>query len=404
MGKVLLGPLGAAGIGVASMVGAGVFYVWAPAASLAGPWILLALALAGAIALLNALTIAQLSMAHPVSGGVYAYGQKYLSAGTGFLAGFLFLVGKTASSAAIALIAADYLAPQSPGVVAAVLVAVFALLNISGIRTTAVVSLVIASVVVGVVVISLGFGANAPIEGSAAESISPLGVLQAAGLMFFAFAGYARMATLGGEVARGNHVLPRVIVGTLLGVLGLYAFVGWVVVSRLGTKALALSTTPVADAVGDEWRGVVVAVAALAALGSLATVLAGLSRTASAMAHAKDLPSIFGFVGTRLGTPVVAEATMALVAIVAVLLVDSLWLVGLSSGTILSYYAISHLSALAQPATERIIPRVLPVMGVAGCVLIALALPVVSVLATLVVMAAAVLAWWAMRVTRNKAS
>jgi APA family basic amino acid/polyamine antiporter len=339
-----------------------------------------------------------------VSGGVYAYGQKYLSAGTGFLAGFLFLVGKTASSAAIALIAANYLAPESPGVVAAVLVLVFALLNISGIRTTAVVSLIIASVVVGVVVISLGFGASAPFDGLVAESVSPLGVLQAAALMFFAFAGYARMATLGGEVARASHVLPRVIVGTLLGVLGLYAFVGWVVVSRVGPEALAVSATPVADAVGEEWRVVVVAVAALAALGSLATVLAGLSRTASAMALAKDLPSIFGFVGARFRTPVVAEATMALAAIVVVLLVDPLWLVGLSSGTILSYYAISHLSALAQPASERIIPRVLPVIGVAGCVLIALALPVASVLATLAVMAVAWLVWWVMRATRNTAS
>jgi len=402
--KVLLGPLGAAGIGVASMVGAGVFYVWAPAARLAGPWIFLALAIAGIIALLNALTIAQLSMAHPVSGGVYAYGQKYLSAGTGFLAGFLFLVGKTASTAAIALIAARHLAPQSPELWAAGLVLVFAVVNISGIRSTARVSMVIAVVVVGVLVLTLGSSLIQPVDTGMPLAYSPLGVLQAAGLLFFAFAGYARMATLGAEVARPAYVLPRVIVWTLLGVLALYAFVGWVVVSRVGVLALALSQTPVADAVGEPWRVVVLVVAGLAALGSLATVLAGLSRTASAMASARDLPVIVGFVLPRTGTPVVAEALLAVAAMVVVLFVDPFWLVGLSSGTILIYYAIAHLSALAQPVSERIFSRVIPVVGVVCCVLVALALPLVSVLTTAGVVGMGGMLWWVMRMARSHPS
>ena len=391
---VQLGPLGAAGIGVASMVGAGVFYVWAPAAALAGSGLLVALALAGFIALLNAVTMAQLAVANPVSGGGYAYGRRYVSPGVGFVSGFLFLAGKTASVAAIAVIAASYLVPQHAPLVAAGLIAVFAVVNISGVRTTAAVSIVIALIVVGSLVAitgSSGLTTSALVWGS---ELQVGGVLQAAGLMFFAFAGYARMATMGAEIKSPKRVLPWVIVGTMVVVVFLYAFVGWAVLSSLGVDTLAASVTPVADLVGDSWRPLVAIVAALAALGSLMTILAGMSRTALAMAEGRDLPLWLGFVWPKTKTPVLAEITMAVIGIAVVLWIDPVWLVGASSGAVLSYYALAHLSALRQPASERFVPRVVQVVGVVGCVVLVVALPIASVVTSAVLVTVSVLVWW----------
>lgn len=399
---VQLGPLGAAGIGVASMVGAGVFYVWAPATERAGSWVLLALVLAGVIAVLNAITMAQLAVAQPVSGGGYAYARRYLSPGFGFVSGCVFLAGKTASVAAVALIAANHILPENAPVVAAVLVGVFAAVNISGVRSTAGVSLVIAVIVVGVLVASVGStGSGAYGVGWGGEG-TPHGVLGAAALLFFAFAGYARMATLGAEIRSPRRVLPWVIVGTILGVVGLYGVVGWFVVSQLGVEAVGASLTPVADAVPESWRGVVTAVAALAAMGSLMTILAGLSRTALAMAEGNDAPPLVGFVWHRTGTPVVAEVVVAVVASVVVFVGDPLWFVGVSSGAVLTYYAIAHLSALRQPASERFVPRVVQVIGLAGCVALIAALPLHTVVTSAVLVAISVALWWLVVTPRRK--
>jgi APA family basic amino acid/polyamine antiporter len=396
-----LGPLGASAIGLSSMIGAGVFYVWAPAAERAGSWLLLALVIAGTIALLNALVMVQLSLENPVSGGAYRFGQKYVSPRVGFLAGSLFLIGKTSSAGAIALVAARYLAPDHAPVVAAGLVALFVALNITGIRTTAGVSMVVVVVVLGVLVTTLGV--SWPVATGQFEWVDAggLGVLQAAGLMFFAFAGYARMATLGDEVKNPRRVLPAVIIGTLLAVLVLYGLIGWVVSATLGVSALASSTAPLAELAPSGLAPVVIAAAALASLGSLAAILAGLSRTSMAMAQSGDLPSRLGFVWSRTSSPVVAEVIMGVAAIIVVLLLDPLWLVGASSGAVLSYYAIAHWSATRQPVAERVLPSWLPWVGLVGCAVLVVTLPWQSVIATAVAIGV-VLALWAFRARRSQ--
>jgi APA family basic amino acid/polyamine antiporter len=375
------------------MIGAGVFYVWAPAAERAGSWLLLALVIAGTIALLNALVMVQLSLENPVSGGAYRFGQKYVSPRVGFLAGSLFLIGKTSSAGAIALVAARYLAPDHAPVVAAGLVALFVALNITGIRTTAGVSMVVVVVVLGVLVTTLGV--SWPIATGQFEWVDTggFGVLQAAGLMFFAFAGYARMATLGDEVKNPRRVLPAVIIGTLLAVLLLYGLIGWALSTKLGVSALASSAAPLAELAPSGLAPVVIAAAALASLGSLAAILAGLSRTSMAMAQSGDLPSRLGFVWPRTSSPVVAEVIMGVAAIIVVLLFDPLWLVGASSGAVLSYYAIAHWSATRQPVAERVLPSWLPWVGLVGCAVLVVTLPWQSVIATAVAIAVLLVLW-----------
>lgn len=371
-------------IGLASMVGAGVFYVWAPAAAAAGGGLLIGLVIAGAVASLNALSSAQLAMVHPVSGGTYAYARATVGPWTGFAAGWLFLAGKTASVGAIALVAGSYLWPEQARVVAIVVIVAFAAVNMTGIRSTATVSAVIVTIVLAglaaiVVTALVAPPAGAPgLEGL--EFLAPggwYGILQSAGLLFFCFAGYARMATLGEEVRDPSRTLPRAIIIALAVVLVIYAAVGILCVLLLGTDVLADSAAPVAALVGDAppWPVVVRIVAGIACLGSLAGILAALSRTSLAMARERDLPGALGFISDRTHAPIVAEATFAILAIVGVLVLDPARLVGFSACAVLVYYAIAHLSALRQPAGERWLPHAVQVFGMAGCLLLAFTLP-----------------------------
>ncbi|MFD3446287.1 APC family permease [Microbacteriaceae bacterium 4G12] len=398
-----LGTGHAIGIGLASMIGAGAFYVWAPAARAAGSGLFLGLLIAGIVATLNALSSAQLAMAHPVSGGAYAYGRATLGPWWGFAAGWLFLAGKTASAGGIALIAGTYLWPDQARAMAVLAILVFALVNITGIRSTGRVSVAIVTVVLsgiaGVVVVAFlthgndfalpGWGAadaGAGAGGDAAGA-SAYGVLQSAGLLFFAFAGYARMATLGEEVRDPRRTLPRAIVGALAIALVVYAVLGVLCVGILGIDGLASTAAPVAALVPEGWAPLVTVVAAVASLGSLMGILAGLSRTSLAMARGRDLPGRLGWIWPRTSAPAAAEATMAVLAVLGVLLLDPVQLVGFSASSVLGYYAIAHLAARAQPSGERWLPRAVQYVGVVGCLVLSLTLPPQSVLAAALVLA-----------------
>jgi len=374
-----LGVPAATAIGVASMLGAGIFFVWAPAAADAGAGILIALPLAGAVAALNALSTTRLAMAHPVSGGAYAYGRAELGPVPGFVAGVLFLVGKTASVAAIASIAGAYLWPEFARPVAVAAVVVLAIVNATGIRSTAVVSIVIASLVVAVLLAVLIVTA---VQGAGAAPRSPialtgggLGVLQAAALIFFTFAGYARVATLGEEVRDPGRTLPRAVIAALAIVLVLSAATAAILLMRLGAHGLAASSSPLADAVGPGAETFIRITAAVACLGSLLSVLAGLSRTSLAMARDGELPGRLARILERTAAPVFAELAVAVVGVAAVLLLDPARLVGVSACAVLGYYGIAHLAAIARARRLGARPPVLPLLGLLGCGALALSTP-----------------------------
>ncbi|TFD82258.1 APC family permease [Cryobacterium sp. Sr8] len=376
-------------VGLAAMIGAGVFYVWAPAAAAAGTGLLIGLVIAGVIASLNALSSAQLAMAYPVSGGAYAFGRATLSPWWGFAAGWLFLAGKTASAGAIALIAGSYLWPEQSRAVAVAAVVVLGAVNMAGIRTTAGVSAAIVFTVLGgllVVFAAIGFGGSlsgASLDLSTMTDAGWYGILQSAGLLFFCFAGYARMATLGEEVRAPRHTLPRAIITALGITLVIYAVIGVLCVTILGPAVLATSASPLADVLGGDepWTGLARVVAAIACLGSLVGILAGLSRTGLAMARERDLPGPLSRISERTHAPILAEATFGLAAIAGILLLDPARLVGFSACAVLVYYAIAHLSALRQRPADRWLPRVIQYAGVAGCLLLAVTLPWQGVLA-----------------------
>jgi APA family basic amino acid/polyamine antiporter len=389
-----LGTTDAVVVGLSAMLGAGVFVAFAPAAAAAGRALLVGLAVAAVIAFCNAVASAQLASSYPASGGTYLFGREVLGPWWGFLAGWGFVVGKTASCAAMAMTFAAYAVPGSAAwqrVLAALAVVVLTVLNLRGVtRTaTAVKVLLVATLVVLTGFLVLAASGEAEPTGRLAATGGAWGVLQAAGLLFFAFAGYARIATLAEEVRR-PEVLGRAILVALGTAVVLYVLVALALVQVLG-DALPTSAVPVADAteaLGADWAVPIVRVgAAAAALGALLALLAGVGRTTLAMARERDLPGALASVDERHRVPDTAQAVIGVAVVALVLLADLRGAIGFSSFGVLVYYAVANLSALRQPAEQRRWPRALQVLGLVGCLAMAAALPTTSVLAGLAVLA-----------------
>ncbi len=387
------------------MLGTGVFAVWAPAAAAAGPWLLLSVVLAAAVAACNAASSADLAVAHPESGGGYVYGTERISAGAGRLAGVAFLVGKSASAAAAAGVFGAYVLPSQPLPVAVLVVAVVTALNIAGVRWTAtsayalvggtLVVLVVASLVG---VLSAGGAEEAPAAAVAppeivAQSGGVLGVLSGAGLVFFAFAGYARIATLAGEVRDPGRVLRRAIMLALGVALAVYLLVAAALLVGLGSDRLAMEPSPLValvDASQAPAFGVLVRVGAAVAAGSaLLSVLVGVSRTALAMAERGDLPACLAAIGPR-GTPWRADLAGGVVAILISTFAGPAAAIALSACSVLVYYAVVNAAALRLPAELRRWPAWTAAAGLVLCLGLALLLPFAQVLVT----AAALLVVW----------
>ncbi|MEI4272134.1 APC family permease [Klenkia sp. LSe6-5] len=381
----------AVAIGLGSMLGAGVFAVWAPAAAVAGWWLLAGLAVAAVVAWCNATSTAALAVHLPVSGGAYAFGRDRLGPWPGFLAGWAFVVGKTASCAAMVLTAGAYLWPGDARPVALGAVLVLVAVDAAGITRTARVTRVLLALTLtalAVVAVSALPAGTAP--GTVAVG-RPGGVLTAAGLLFFAFAGYARIATLAEEVRDPGRTIPRAVSLALGLAVALYAVVGVVLLVVLGPADLSRSVAPLADAVragpvpAVAW--VATAGAVTAACGALLGLVAGVARTALTMAREGDLPSSLARVDPRRGTPVVAQAALALVVAVLVLVGDLTAVIGASSFGVLLYYAVANAAAWTLPRAGRP-ARWVPGLGLAGCLVLAVSLPAASVLTGLVVVGA----------------
>lgn len=367
------------------MIGAGVFVVFGPAAAAAGPALLIGLAVAAVVAYCNATSSARLAALYPLSGGTYVYGRERLGEFWGYLAGWSFVVGKTASCAAMALTVGLYLWPAHAHAVAVAAVAALTAVNYRGVQKSALLTRVIVTLVVAVLA---GVVATVATSGGADPALITLtgghmgGVLQAAGLLFFAFAGYARIATLGEEVRDPARTIPRAIRLSLAIALAVYATVAVTLLAALGPD-LSTSKAPLADAVhavGAGWfEPVVRGGAAIAALGSLLSLILGVSRTGLAMARDRYLPSALAAVHPRFGVPHRAElAVGALVAIVAAV-ADVRAAIGFSSFSVLLYYAVANASAWTIDRSIR--RRATPALGLAGCLLLAFYLPSSSVLA-----------------------
>ncbi|TKJ28861.1 APC family permease [Blastococcus sp. CCUG 61487] len=390
-------------VGLGAMLGAGAFVAFAPAAQAAGAGLLLGLAVAAAIAYCNATSSARLAALYPESGGTYVYGRERLGDFWGHLAGWGFVVGKTASCAAMALTVGHYVAPELARPVAVAAVVALTALNYFGVHKSALATRVIVGVVLAVLaaVVVAGLAGGDP----RVAQLTPLpgsgvhGVLQAAGFLFFAFAGYARIATLGEEVRDPARTLPRAIPLALGITLAVYAALAVTVLAVLGPTGTAATPAPlVAVAEATPWTWLVPVVragAAIAAFGALLALILGVSRTVLAMSRDRHLPVALAAVHPRHRVPHRAQLAVGLVVIAVVLAADVRGAIGFSSVAVLAYYAVANASALTLDRDRG--SRLVPALGLVGCLVVGFSLPIGTVLAGVGTLAAGALVWAARR-------
>lgn len=386
-----VGLRGAVLLGLGSILGTGVFVSLGLAVGVTGTWAVPALCLAALLAGLNALSSAQLAANHPVSGGTYAYGYRYLSPEFGFGAGLAFLLAKSASAAAAAIGLAGYvlaglgIGPALTSLVASITVLAMTALVLLGLRRANPVNAVLVSITLGVLtllaIMALAAPA-APQDPAPAARFAPAGFLEATALLFVAFTGYGRIATLGEEVRAPRRTIPRAIILTLiistclylaillggLNVLGPAQFAG-------ATASTAAPLQAVAGRLDAPWLGPLVVVAAVTAMaGVLLNLILGLSRVVLSMGREGDLPARLGQLD-RTGQPLPATLCVgAVVALIAAL--GGLALVwSFSAFTVLLYYAVTNLAALRLSRAERLYPPIVPALGLLGCLGLAIWLP-----------------------------
>ncbi|MBH0083527.1 APC family permease [Salinibacterium sp. SWN167] len=382
-------------IGLGSMIGAGVFAAFVPAAQAAGAGLLIGLGIAAIVAWFNAAASAQLAAVYPVAGGTYVYGRERLGPWWGYLAGWSFLVGKTASCAAMALVFAAYVAPAGWEKPVAVLgVVALTAVNLLGVtRTAAATKLIVTFVLVVLVGVLIAVAASPvvqPVQISFAHSMDAYGILQSAGILFFAFAGYARIATLGEEVSNPSRAIPQAIMIALAITAGLYLMLAITMLSVLGPNSLAASQAPIADLlIASGWgraTGLISLTAGVAALGALLALMAGIGRTTLAMARNSDLPRWLNAVHPRFRVPHRAELALLGVVIAVVLVADLRGAIAFSSFGVLLYYFVANLAAFSQPGIQRRIPRAINVLGALACLVLVVTVPVAGLVVGVIVL------------------
>jgi basic amino acid/polyamine antiporter, APA family len=376
---------GAVIIGVGAMLGTGVFAVWTPAYALAGSGLLISLVLAATIAALNAASTARLAADIPKAGGAYAYGNEVLGRGAGILAGYAFVIGKSASAGAAALTIGSYLWPEGARWLALASIVLVLALDLRGVtrsmRATAA-SIAIVLAILGAVIIAFwieGF-TESPDSVEATASQDFTGIIAGAGIMFVAFAGYARITVLGEEVREPRHTIPRAVAISFAIVMIIYAALGITVVTardRLGDLGDAALDT-IARAVGGPPLAWTVTIAAVLAAGAvLLSLIAGIGRTMFAMGAGGDAPRPLAAVSNTTGVPYRAEILAAGLA-AGVALVGGLGgALALSGASILTYYAVAHAAAWRRWSGWG--GRLVAGLGLIGCVGIAATLVVLTI-------------------------
>ncbi|PSO87418.1 MAG: amino acid permease [Cyanobacteria bacterium QH_9_48_43] len=388
-----LGVFGAAMMGMGSIVGTGVFVSIGIAAGVAGAAVILAVAMGALVATCNGLSSAQLAANHPVSGGTYEYGYQYLNPWLGFTAGWMFLLAKTASAATAALGFSSYLLNalglsdrglHIPFALAAVVL--FTILVLTGIRRSnrtniAIVSITLLSLLFFVaaglpVVVSNGANHLTPSFEDVSNPVAR--VLRASALMFVAYTGYGRIATLGEEVRKPRQTIPKAMIVTMVVIMLLYMAVAVVGIGAVGAESLSAATGEAAAPLvvaarnfGVPGSSQVLAVGAITAmLGVLLNLILGLSRVLLAMARRKDMPGSMARLNqARTPSSAVLLVGMAIACFVLIGNVKTTW--SFSAFTVLIYYALTNLSALRLPEEGRLYPRWVAWIGLGNSLFLA---------------------------------
>lgn len=375
----------AVGVGLGAIIGAGIFVVTGIAAGVSGPAFLIGLLIAGIIATFNALSSAQLAAVYPNSGGTYEYGYILLNSTFGFSAGWMFLISKLASAGVVAIGFGSYfyqLFPLGSPIIFSVLAVFFlTFANIFGIKKAGTLNLAI----VAVTVFSLLYLAASGIPEIKIQNFKPFapfgisGIAEAAALLFFAFTGYARIATLAEEVVEPKKTIPRAILITIVSSIILYTLISFVAIGIIGAENMAKSTSPlqeVANALSTPGiKSVITVGASTAMLGVLLSQILGISRMMLAMARRKDLPPVFERIHSRFRVPHVGIIFTGFIILILTLVGSFEFIVRAATFTILLYYSITNIAAIRQPEEDRMYSKIIPMLGLIGCLAMSISLP-----------------------------
>lgn len=376
----------AVGVGLGAIIGAGIFVVTGVAAGVAGPALVIGLLIAGIIAIFNALSSAQLAAKYPHSGGTYEYGYILLNPILGFSAGWMFLISKLAAAGVVAIGFGSYfyqLVPIASPVTFSVL-AVFFLTaaNFFGIKKAGLLNLVI----VAITLLSLMYLVFSGIPKVHTENFKPFapfgisGIAEASALLFFAFTGYARIATLAEEVAEPKKTIPKAIIITIVTAILLYVAISIVAIGVIGTEKMASSKSPlqvVANTLtAPGIRTIITIGASTAMLGVLLSQILGISRMMLAMGRRFDLPPIFRTIHKRYRVPHIGIFITGAIILLLTLIGEFEFIVRSATFTILLYYSITNIAALNQPKSDRLYNKLIPIFGLLGCLVMSVSLPV----------------------------
>jgi len=380
----------AVGIGLGAIIGAGIFVVTGIAAGVSGPAFLVGLLIAGIIATFNALSSAQLASKYPLSGGTYEYGYILINPAFGFSAGWMFLVSKLAGAGFVAIGFGSYfyqLIPiGSPLIYSVSAVILLTLANYFGIKKAGLLNLVIVSVTL-FSLLYLGFSGIPEVNLENFKPFAPFGIpgiAEAAALLFFAFTGYGRIATLAEEVAEPRKTIPKAIIITIVTAIILYALISVVAIGVIGTENMASSASPlqvVADALSTPALSTIITIgASTAMLGVLLSQILGISRVMLAMGRRSDLPPVFKNIHDRYRVPHIGIFATGLIILLLTLFGSFEFIVRAATFTILLYYSITNVAALKQVKEDRMYGRTVPTLGLMGCLAMSFSLPLTVIL------------------------
>lgn len=387
-----LGLFSAIMLGLGSMVGTGLFVSIGLGAEAAGPAVLLAIGVAALVAACNGLSSAALAASHPVSGGTYEYGYRYLNPALGFTAGWTFLIAKSASAATAALgfsgylltsigIHPDLFVPFAFGITVLFTVIVLAGIRRSNQANTVIVSatllILLCFVLFGISKIETSNLAFNPGDGSSDFSLG--GFLQACALMFVAYTGYGRVATLGEEVREPKRTIPHAVIAVVGVTLLLYILVALVAVGGVGAEELGRVTraegAPLAIAAAAMKMPAIALLLTIggmtAMLGVLLNLILGLSRVLLAMGRRGDMPSGLSKLNSSGTTPAPAVITTGTIIAALTLIGDVKATWSFSAFAVLVYYGITNIAALRLPEEDRRYPRWISIVGLLSCLFLA---------------------------------
>ena len=400
---------GAILLGLGSIIGTGAFVSVGFGVELAGAWVVWAILIAAAVATFNGLSSAQLAAIHPVSGGTYEYGYEFLTRQLGFTAGWLFVLAKSASAATAALAVGYALQSWFAGpawlaqVIAGFTLLVFTLLVLGGLRRSNRANAILVLLAIAALAIFIVSRAQLPMPVEQLAQAKPTwrDLFAAAALLFVAYTGYGRIATMGEEVQNPRHVIPRAIIATVLVVTALYAAIGWGVLHYvpLTTTADFVLATLMPRGI---WQQLVAAGAVVAMCGVILNLILGVSRVVLAMARRNDLPMAWATLNAeRTSAPAAVWVTFA-VMLVIVLVGDLRTAWSFSAFTVLVYYSITNLAALRIPTEKRFVPRWVSILGLASCLGLAVFIELKILFSGLILIGLGLL-WHAYRAASKKA-